>query len=162
MMTILTHQSASSQGRDVLVINGEKSDYSGAQNQLEAQKLIREVSKPMYNKWLPRIFQGAKISPSLKVFITDSNTLVISSNFQSKDDKGRNISYDYYCDSIEDPSKVVRILADDSRIAGMTPNPADLQALNKYLNFYKHRARNYTLLGVAIIVVLFVLFKLIF
>lgn len=161
-MTILTHQSAQYQGGDVLVIDGEKSIFSGTQTQLDAQKLIRETSNPSFEKKVPSIFTEPGTSSSLKLFITDSEKLVVSSNFQSKDEKGRNISYDFYCDSIDSPEKVVRILADDSRIAGMEPNPADIKTLNKFLTFYKNRARNYVLAGSAALVVLWTLVKIIF
>ena len=162
MMTILTHQSAQYQGGDVLVIDGEKSVFSGTPTQLDAQKLIRETSNPMFEKKVPSIFKGLGTSTSLKIFITDSRKLVVSSNFQSKDEKGRNISYDFYCDSIDNPDKVVRVLADDSRIAGMKPNPADIKTLNKYLTFYKNRARNCVLAGAGALVFLWVLIKIIF
>jgi len=162
MMTILTHQSAQYQGRDVLVINGEKSVYSGSSAQLDALKLVRETSNPMFEKKVPSICKGSGTSPSLKIFITDSGKMVVSSNFQSKDEKGRNISYDFFCSSIDSPEKVVRVLADDSRIAGMKPNPADIQTLNKYLSFYKNRSRNYVIAGAAALVVLWALIKIIF
>lgn len=162
MMTVLTHQSAQYQGRDVLVIDGEKSIFSGTPAQLEAQKLIRETSNPKFEKKVLGICKSAGTSTSLKIFITDSRKLVVSSNFQSKDEKGRNISYDFYCDSIDNPDKVVRVLADDSRVAGMKPNPADIKTLNKYLTFYKDRARNCVLAGAAALVFLWVLIKIIF
>ncbi len=160
-MTILTHQSAQYQGRDVLVINGEKSVFSGAQAQLDAQKLIREVSKPMFEKKFSSFFKRSGTSASLKIYIADSGKLVVSSNFLTKDEKGRNISYDFYCDSIDNPDKVVRVFTDDSRIAGMTPNPADLKTIKKYLIFYKNRARNYVLAGATALVVFWALIKII-
>lgn len=162
MMTVLTHQSAQYQGGDVLVIDGEKSIFSGTPAQLEAQKLIRETSNPMFEKKVLGICKSAGTSASLKIFITDSGEMVVSSNFLSKDEKGRNISYDFFCNSIDSPEKVVRVLADDSRIAGMKPNPADIQTLNKYLTFYKNRSRNYVIAGAAALVVLWALIKIIF
>ena len=162
MMTILTHQSAQYQGGDVLVIDGEKSIFSGTSAQLDAQRLVRETSNPMFKKNIPSIFKGSGTSSSLKIFITDSGKMVVSSNFQSKDEKGRNISYDFYCNNIDNPEKVVRILADDSRIAGMKLNPADIKTLNTYLTFYKNRTRNYVIAGAAALVLLWVLIKIIF
>ena len=162
MMTVLTHQSAQYQGGDVLVIDGEKSIFSGTPAQLEAQKLIREISNPINKKSIPSICKEHGLSASLRVFITDSGNLVVSSTFQNKDEKGRHISYDFYCDSIDDPAKVVRVLADDSRIAGMEPNIADIKTLIKYLTFYKNRMRNYVVAGVTALVVLLALIKIIF
>ncbi len=162
MKTILTHQSAYHQGEDVLIINGEKNEYSGAQTQIDALKQILQASDTIYEKGIPSIFRNTGTSPSLKIYITESKTLVVSSNFQSKDDNGRIVSYNYYCDSIDDPDRVVRTLADDCRIAGMTPNPADIKTLNTYLKFHKNRVRYYAIMGTAALVVLFVLFKIIF
>ena len=161
MVTILTHQSVQYQGEDVLVINGEKTVFSGTQEQLDAQKIIRETSNPKCNKRIPRICKEQGGSTSLKVFINDSGKLVVSSNYQNKDEKGRYISYNFYCDSIDNPAKVVRVLADDSQIAGMTPNPADIKTLNNYLTFYKNRVRNYAISGAAAIVFLWALIKFI-
>lgn len=161
MMTILTHQSAQYQGGDVLVIDGEKSIFSGTPAQLDAQRLVREASNPMFEKKIPNICKASGTSASLKVFITDSEKMVVSSNFLSKDEKGRKISYDFYCDSIDNPDKVVRFFSDDSRIAGMKPNPADIKTLNQYLTFYKHRVRNFVLSGAVALVVLWALIKII-
>ena len=162
MKTILTHQSAQYQGEDVLVIDGEKSIYSGTSAQVEAQKLIRKLYNPQFEEKIPGIFKCTGTSRSLKIFISDSGELVVSSNFQSNDDKGRNISYDFYCDNIDNSARVIRVLADDSRIAGMKPNPADIKTLNKFLTFYKNRARNCVLAGAGALVFLWVLIKIIF
>ena len=161
MVTILTHQSAQYQGGDVLVINGEKSVFSGTQAQLDAQKIIRETSNPLLKKRIPSLCKVHGCSASLKIFISDSGKLVFSSIFQNKDEKGRCISYDFYCDNIDNPAKVVRFFADDSRIAGMKPNPADINTLNNFLTFYNHRVRNYALLGATAFIVLWMLIKII-
>lgn len=161
MITILTHQSTQNQGKDVLIINGEKSFYSGNQTQIDALKRFRDIANPEYKKRIPLICKSAGITPSFKIYISNSGETVFSSNFETTDEKGRNISYDYYCDSIDNPEAVVRVFSDDSRIAGMKPNPADLKALNKYLVFYKHKGRNYALIWMAAAAAFIALVKII-
>ena len=162
MKTILTHQSAQYQGEDILIINGDKSMFSGSQPQKEAQKQIRDIMMPRFKKAPFFSNMRSGISKSFKLYISESGELVISSNFLNKDDKGRNISYDFYCDEIKDPEKVIRLLLDDAHIAGMTPNQNDIKVLKRFLQFYKNRVRNYAIIGVAAIIVFVALIKIIF
>ena len=162
MFTILTHQSIQYQGRDVLIINGEKSFLSGNQEHKDAQSRINGALKSQYKKRIPAFCQAAGASPSLKCYVTDSRELVLSSNYLSKDENGRNITFDFYCDSFDDPDTVVRFLSDDSLIAGMNLNPADIKTIKNFLSFYRKRARNYALMGVVAVAVLLVLIKIIF
>ncbi len=160
MKAILTHQSAKYQGSDVFVINGNKSTYSGYDEQKEAQSIIEKVSKQQFKKRIPVIIKASSVSKYLKIYISDSQELVISSNFSNKDEKGRNISFDFYCNDIQNPAKVVRLFEDYCRIAEMTPNADDSKTVEKYLSFYNNRKTVYIVMGICIIFVLWVITKL--
>lgn len=156
MMTVLTHQSVQYQGSDVLIINGEKSVFSGNPVQLNAQNLIKNAMKSQYEKKVPFFLRRSLTSRLIKIYITSCRELVFSSHFLDKDNNDRNISYSFYCDDAKNPDKIIRIIADDSIIAGMQPNPADLKILKNYLSFHNNKSKIYSFIGIAscIIVVL--------
>ena len=162
MKTILTHQSARHQGHDILVIDGEKSAFSGAQEETEAQGLIKRVSVKDNLKTIPLLCKSEGTTKSCKVFLSEHNEVVFSSTFISCDEKGRRISFDFYCDDIENPSKVLRLLQDYSRIAGVELNPSDGKTLEQFLTFYRKRTMYYALAGGAAFIVLYCFCKIIF
>lgn len=162
MKTILTHQSAQYQGADVLVIDGEKSLYTDSQEQTSALSLVKNVSKKENLKSIPLLCKSEGTSRSFKVFISEQNEVALSSNFLSCDEKGRRVSYIFYCDAIENPSRVIRLLQDYSRIAEMELNPSDCKTLEKFLTFYPKRRLAYTLTGGVAFLLLYLFCKIVF
>lgn len=162
METILTHQSAQYQGADVLVIDGEKSIFADSKEQVEALSLVKNVSREENLKVIPLLCKSEGTSKSFRVFLSDQNKMVFSSSFLSCDEKGRRVSYSFYCDATENPSRVVRLLQDYSRIAGMELNPSDCKTLEQFLTFYPKRRLAYTLTGGAALILLYLFCKIVF
>ncbi len=140
MRTILTHQSWQTQGADVLIIDGEKSLFEGSSLQLQAQKLIKKTTQASSRKKISFLFKlRHHISDTFRIYISEEDELVFSSNFSSNDDEGRKITFDYYCNNVDNPSKVIRLFKDDCGIAGMKPNQEDVLALEAFLKKYNRR-----------------------
>ena len=157
MKTILTHQSAQYQGADIFIIDGQKSSFSNFESQIDARNLINDASGQLFEKRIHCLpFLSEKPSKSLKVFITPKGELVVSSIFMTTDDKGRRISYYYYCNSIENPARVIRLFSDDCSIAGMMPQPGDVKSLETYLIIYNKR-KHYYLAGIVATVIIIAL-----
>ena len=69
MNVILTHQSAQYQGSDVLVIDGNRSVYSGSMEQKEAQETILKATKKQFQQRIPAFCKVGTVSNSLVIFI---------------------------------------------------------------------------------------------
>lgn len=162
MKSILTHQSAQYQGSDVIVIDGNKSVYCGSQEQVDALNLVKEVSRKENKKIIPGFCKAGGTSKMSVIFISNRNEIVFSSCFLTCDEKGRRISYDFYCDSMDNPAKVVRMFRDSCMIAGMELNPADAKTLESFLSFYSKRKVVYALTGGAAVIVLYLFCKIFF
>lgn len=162
MKAILTHQSAQYQGPDILIIDGNKGAYSGTMEQKEAQETVLKASRKEFQQRIPAFCKVGTVSNSLSVCITDANELVFTSNFINKDERGRNISFDFYCSDIDNPARVLRLFEDYCRIAEMKPNPSDCKTIERFLSYYKNKTVvNIGLIGFAA-VILWLIIKIIF
>lgn len=151
MKAILTHQSSINNGRQVLVIDGERSEYTGKPEQEEALKLAYPQSG-MEKQYIPfRLFLG--IPSSFEAYI-GNNQMLISSNFLSTDEKGRKIAYTFYVDSLQKPAYIRRLFEDSSIVADMQPNPNECKVIedlasNKYKKMF--------ICGVLIVILILIL-----
>ena len=126
MKAILTHQSKINNGRQVLVINGERSEYTGTTEQEEALRLAYPQSG-MKKQYMPfRLFLC--IPSSFEAYV-GNNQMLVSSNFLSTDEKGRKIAYTFYVDSLKKPAYIRRLFEDSSAVADMKPNPNEYQVI---------------------------------
>lgn len=94
MQTILRYQNDKENGRDILLIDGVPSEYSGTQEQKAALKTIAE-DRFVQNCFVTNDYKG-KSNPKLSIRKSANDELLVSSWFLSKDDKGRKIPYTFY------------------------------------------------------------------
>lgn len=150
-MTILNHQNGKTGGRNVLVINGELSEYRGSEEHRKVQNLTmpsKTMKKQKFFSWLCRLI-GA--SPSFCIYYNKRQGVIMTSNLISKDEIGRRLSYQFYCDTIDNPYYVRRLFEDYCSIASVIPDKKDCAAIEKLLHFKKNRNKY-----IAIIVTLLV------
>lgn len=162
MKAILTHQSTQYQGSDILIIDGDKSVYSGTNEQKEAQETILNASQKKYQQSIPALCRVGTVSNSLRVCVTGSNELVITSNFINKDARGRNVSFDFYCSEIDNPARVLRLFEDYCRIAEMNPNPSDCKTIERFLSYYKNKTVVHVGLIGLVAIILWLIIKILF
>lgn len=132
MQTILHHQNISYLSKDIFVIDGVTSEYSGSTQQKKAMDLIRgkrcRIKKIFYPS---EIHQN--MSPSCSISVGWKDIVIVASS-QTLDERGRYIPYEYYSASYEEPILLLESLKRDVVLAGLEINEADLKAIEWTLN----------------------------
>ena len=139
MRTVLYHQSKSSTGKDILIINSEISEYFGHPEQKAAFEQIKDITQPKNRVSIPFWLGSISYSKSLRLYIDKEKGVVLSSNFKSVDDKGRQITFTFFTQDYSHPSNVAQLLIDYATLAKMEVNPSDVQVVEKSLNYYLKR-----------------------
>lgn len=154
MNTILAFQNAVLNERDILVIDGIMSEYVHSAEQEEA---IRHLNKSdrMSEVLLLRV-SGS--STSLSIYEDDERNVLIKSNFVNHDQKGRRMTYSFYCSHIRSISWFISRFRDYCRIAGMEPNESDILTIERSL--YVHAKRK-IIITVGIAALTLIIFHLI-
>lgn len=160
MITILDHQNANTNGRDILVVNGEMSEYRGTEEQKRARGLIMPDSEMQKQKLFSWYFRMKGSSPNFCLYFNKRKGVIMTSNLFSKDEIGRRLSYTYYCDKIDDPVFIRKLFEDYCSIASVIPDPKDTKALESFLRFNKNK-KKIVAIGIAVLVaLLFIIFNL--
>lgn len=151
MQAILSHQNAKPNGRDILVINGELSEYRGTEEQDKAQNLTVPSSNMKPQKFLSWLFRMGGASSSMRLYYNKEEGVLITSNMVSKDEIGRKIVYSFFCDTLNNPTYVRKLLEDYCTIASVKPNSKDCESIEKLLKIHKSKYK-YFAIGAAILV----------
>lgn len=141
MKAVLSHQNAKPNGRDILVINGELSEYRGTEEQDNAQDLTvpsQDMKSQTFMSWVYRL-GGA--SSSLRLYYNKNKGILITSNLISKDEVGRNMVYSFFCNTVDNPTRVRKLLEDYCTVASVKPNDKDCEAVEKLLRFQKSKIK---------------------
>lgn len=139
MRAIFSHQNAKPNGRDILVINGELTEYRGTEEQYKAQELTvpsQEMKPQKFLSWVYRMRGG---SSSMRLYFNKHKGVIITSNLISEDDIGRKMVYSFFSDVIDQPTRVRKMLEDSCTIAKVIPNKKDCEAIEKLLRFQKSK-----------------------
>lgn len=127
MQTILRYQNDKENGRDILLIDGVTSEYSGTQEQKAALKTIAE-DRFVQNCFVTNDYNG-KSNPKLSIRKSANDELLVSSWFLSKDDKGRKIPYTFYISHFSTFAEARMLLEKNARQVYKELNPYDCAAL---------------------------------
>lgn len=127
MQTILRYQNDKENGRDILLIDGVTSEYSGTQEQKAALKTIAE-DRFVHNCFVTNDYKG-KSNPKLSIRKSTNDELLVSSWFLSKDDKGRKIPYTFYISHFSTFAEARMLLEKNARQVYKELNPYDCAAL---------------------------------
>ncbi len=132
MNYILSHQSATASGHDIMLIDGMKSEYTGTTEQREAMALLKgNLYKHNYT-YLKSIINGC--SPSLTIRTNGRDAeLLVESHFLSTDEKERKIPYVFYTKNTADIAAVKWTMEQAANKVGMQINKADVEAVAKVL-----------------------------
>ena len=132
MNYVLSHQSATSSGQDILLIDGVKSEYTGTTEQREAMALLKSNLYKHNYTYLKSIIKG--YSPSLKIRTNGRDAeLLVESHFLSTDEKERKIPYVFYIKNTADIAAVRWTMEQAANKVGMQINKADAEAVAKVL-----------------------------
>lgn len=135
MNTILAFQNAVLNEKDVLIIDGVKSEYIHSAEQEEAISHLSRTAR-MSEVLLLRT-PGS--SEALSIYIDNDSNVLISSNFINLDQIGRRMTYSFYCKHIRSTSWLISRFRDYCRIAGMEPNESDILTIERSLNVHSKR-----------------------
>ena len=132
MNYILSHQSATASGHDIMLIDGMKSEYTGTTEQREAMAVLKgNLYKHNYT-YLKSIINGC--SPSLTIRTNGRDAeLLVESHFLSTDEKERKIPYVVYTKNTADIAAVKWTMEQAANKVGMQINKADVEAVAKVL-----------------------------
>ena len=160
MKAVLSHQNKKPNGRDILVVNGVRSEYQGTEEQDKAQKLTVPSGNMKPQKFLSWFFRKSGASSSMRLYYDKDEGVLITSNMISKDEIGRRIVYSFFCDSINNPTFVKKLLEDSCTMASVKPNAKDCEALEKLLRIQKNKYK-YIVMCIAILaVVVYLIYSL--
>lgn len=155
MNTVLSYQNAKPNGRDILVINGELSEYRGTEEQNKAQDLTNPSQCMKAQAFLSWIYRKGGASSSMRLYYNKNKGVIITSNLISKDEIGRKMVYSFFSDEINSPIRVRKLLEDYCTIANVKPNNKDCEAIEKLLRFQKSKNK---CIAVAVAVLMAIVF----
>ncbi len=148
MITVLDHQNVKTGGRDILVVNGELSEYRSSEEQREAQCLTRPDGNMKKQKLFSWFFRMKGSAPTFCLYHNKRKGVIMVSNLLSRDEIGRRLPYSFYCDSIDDPVYVRKLFEDYCFLASVNPDKTDCEAIEKMLQFQKNK-KKYIAIAVA-------------
>lgn len=154
MNTVLSYQNPKSNGRDILVINGEISEYRSTDKQKEAQKFTmpkEDMKKQSFLTWWFRM-KGA--SSTLRLYFAQKKGVLLVSNLLTRDEANRKMVFTFFSDEVNKPLYVRKLLEDYCAISNVEPNSKDCEAIEQLLKFHKNK---YKYFAVGIVVFAFAL-----
>ena len=87
----------------------------------------------------------------MRLYYNKEEGLLITSNMVSKDEIGRRIVYSFFCDTLNNPTYVRKLLEDYCTIASVKPNSKDCESIERLLRIQKSKYK-YLAIGAAILV----------
>ncbi|MBO4588905.1 MAG: hypothetical protein J5711_08450 [Bacteroidales bacterium] len=158
MNAILSHQKASVDGFDTVVIDGNVGEYNGTNDQVEAMKKLNDPEEKRDCSFLKFLVPGS--SDALKVLTgKKSKGVWVSSHFAEKDDKGRFVPFSFWMDSFSTAGEVRMKLEEYARLVKMRLNPSDGLAVEKCISAYpKVKFGLYALLVLLLLILLIIIF----
>lgn len=147
MKTILSCQNAITGGKDIFVIDGEKSEYSHSMSEENAIEYLHPTNKMKSIV----LFKTKKVSRSLKIYLNGNRDILITSNFASADQIGRKIVFSFYCSNYRNIDWLCSRLTDYASIAGMEVNQDDILTIKKSLEVYSKR---YLIIGCCLLAII--------
>ena len=154
MKTYLSHQSLSKLDNDVIIIEGEKEKYSGTEKQRSAFELL----KPNGMRFCSMLNILPSHNPNCNIYLGNDDLLMIS-NFLSKDEDGRLVSYSFYCDKIRNAEEVLSRFYQYCNISEMQVDKRDVDDIKRILCLHNNKNIIY---GSAVIIILAILLSIIF
>lgn len=156
MNTVLSYQNPKSNGRDILVVNGEISECRNTDEQKVAQRFtmpIEGMKKQSFFAWWFRM-KGA--SSTLRMYFAKEKGVLLVSNLLSRDEANRKMVFTFFSDEVNKPLYVRKLMEDYCAISNVEPNPQDCDALEKLLKFHKNK-RKYFAVGIVVFVLALIL-----
>ena len=77
MRTILSYQNSKSNGRDILVVNGEVDEYRGTDEQKESQKYTMPIDGMKPQKFFNWWFRNKGASASLRLYFNKNKGVLL-------------------------------------------------------------------------------------
>lgn len=151
MKTILTHQTTTRNGRDIVVIDSIVSEYIGNQDQEIAMQTINNPEKKKNCSLLKFIEPRCSKSLSIKIG-KNTNSVYISSHFLSKDESGRQIPYRFWMEDSKNPTDVRKRLEEYAQLVNMEINPVDAIAIETCIAMYPKVKMGSIISGIMILV----------
>ena len=128
--TILSHQSVETGGPDKFAIdNVVRQDLSSD----DKYRIFRILDTSCYKELnLLSIYKiVSKVNTSLRIYTNERKEVLISSNFDTLDDKGRKVAYMFFHNSSKNPRDICLLLSEHASLLGMKINDAELKIINK-------------------------------
>lgn len=155
MKTYFSHQSLNKLDNDVIIINGRKEIYSGTQEQRSVIGFLR----PNNMRRCSMLSILPSSNPNCSIYIGNNDNLLVISNFLSKDEDGRLVSYSFYCDEIKNEEEVLSRFNHYCNISEMKVDQRDVDDMKRILFLHNNKKIIY---GGSAIIAFFVLLKIIF
>lgn len=149
MKTILFHQSLTQKGKDILVINGDKQELNGSNK--ETLSFFRTDDMQDFSRFCT-LFSD---NPNVGLYIGKKGEVLLTSNFLTKDERGRYVTFSYYCDKINDQTLVIDRFCEYCKIAEMQFKKQDVEILKKMLFVYNNKCKLLVAAGFAIAIIIF-------
>lgn len=155
MKTYLSHQSLNKLGNDVLIIDGQKNIYSGTQEQRSVLGFLRpnDMRRCSMLSILP------SSNPNCSIYLGNNDDLLVISNFLSKDEDGRLVSYSFYCDEIKNEEEVLTRFNHYCNISEMEVDKRDADDIKRILFLHNNKKIIY---GSTAVIALAILLRIIF
>lgn len=151
MKAILSYQNATSNGRDVLVINGEVIEYRGSEEHKEAQRYTMPLDGMKPQKFLAWWFRKNGASSNLRLYYQKNIGVLLVSHLVNTDEANRRMVYTFYSDDVKKPLYVRKLMEDYCSISGVKPYVKDCDAIEYLLKFHKNKNKYVLICGIIII-----------
>lgn len=143
--TILSHQSVETGGPDKFAIdNIVRHDLSA-----DDKSQIFKIFDTSYYKELNLLSvykMFSMVNTSLRIYTNKRKEVLISSHFETLDDKGRKVAYMFFHNSSKNPRDICLILSEHASLLGMKINDAELKIINKILVAHSYKKATNTIL----------------
>lgn len=151
--TILCHQSVFTGDSDVFAVDN-KVKQELAYN--EKVQLYRTLDTSCYHELkscgFVKVAKG--INSFLRIYTNTHNEILIKSNFENKDDKGRRVTYTFYHNSASNPQEICDLLSEHAKLLGMVVNEEDVCVIKQTLMVHLYRKPTYAIVSVLLIILL--------
>lgn len=142
--TVLSHQSLITGNQDVFAVDNQVMQKLAYNTK---EQLFRILDTSCYNEMkfcgCIKMFKGE--NSSLRIYTNKNNEILIRSNFENKDEKGRRVTYSFYHNSANNPEEICELLKEHAKLLGMLVNEDDLSVIKQTLIIHLHCKPKYAI-----------------
>ena len=154
---ILAHQSRIIYGPEILIINGNKQEFKNTPEQIKTMKSVKR--RPDMKEIPLHICGVTGTSTSLKLYAGNKGELLLFTNSETRDEKGRKVGIAFYGNDVQNITNFAEAFKSYMILADLEINENDITAIKNGWSLFSNRNKIYLTLIIILVAIIWAIFK---